>query len=92
MEEKKKVEVFALGCSKCRLLEVATAAALEELGMEAEVDKIQDPMAMRERGVLSQPALFIDGKLKVAGRVPSVEEIKKMLIESTAEDEGSASD
>ena len=40
---------------------------------------MQDTLEMRERGVLSQLAIFIDGKLKVAGRVPSVEEIKKML-------------
>lgn len=77
----KKVEVFALGCSKCRLMEVAAATAIEELGIDAELEKVQDTIAMRERGVQSQPALFIDGKLKVAGRVPSVDEIKKMLEE-----------
>ena len=75
----KKVEVFALGCSKCRLMEVTATKAIDELGMDVQVEKVQDTLEMRERGVLSQPALFIDGKLKVAGRVPSVEEIKKML-------------
>ena len=77
----KKVEVFAIGCSKCRLMEVATATAIDELGMDIHVEKVQDTLQMRERGVQSQPALFIDGKLKAAGRVPSVEEIKKMLTE-----------
>jgi small redox-active disulfide protein 2 len=75
----KKVEVFALGCSKCRLLEVATAMAIDELGMDVQVEKVQDALEMREGGLQSQPALFIDGKLKAAGCVPSVEEIKKML-------------
>ncbi len=82
---KRKIEVFALGCSKCRLIEVATHAAVEELGIDAEISKVQDPIAMRERGVLGQPALFIDGQLRAAGRVPSVDEIKEMLRTTTNE-------
>jgi small redox-active disulfide protein 2 len=81
----KKVEVFAIGCAKCRLLEVATASAIEELGMDAEVTKLQDTEEMRNRGVMHQPALFIDGELKSSGRVPSVEEIKRMLMEQDGE-------
>ena len=76
----KKVEVFAIGCARCRLMEVAVATAIEEMGIDAQIEKVQDTLEMRERGVQSQPALFINGKLKAAGRVPSVEEIKKMLI------------
>ena len=81
----KKVEVFALGCAKCRLIEVAATTAVEELGIDAEIEKVSDTMEMRERGVQSQPALFIDGKLRSAGRVPSVDEIKKMLTEDDLE-------
>jgi predicted thioredoxin/glutaredoxin len=62
-------------------MEVAATTAIDELGMDVQVEKVQDTMEMRERGVLSQPALFIDGKLKAAGRVPSVDEIKRMLTE-----------
>ena len=74
-----KIEVFSVGCSKCRLIEVATHAALEELGLNIDVDKLQDPMEAQSRGVTVQPALFIDGKLMVQGRVPSVDEIKGMI-------------
>jgi len=81
----KKVEVFAIGCAKCRLLEVATATAIEELGMDTEVTKLQDTEEMRNRGVMHQPALFIDGELKSSGRVPSVEEIKRFLMEQEGE-------
>jgi small redox-active disulfide protein 2 len=81
----KKVEVFAIGCAKCRLMEVAVATAIDELKMDAQVEKVQDTFQMRERGVQSQPALFIDGKLKAAGRVPSVEEIKRMLTDGEQE-------
>jgi small redox-active disulfide protein 2 len=74
-----KIEVFAVGCAKCRLIEVATHAALEELGLSTEVDKLQDPSEAQRRGVMSQPALFINGKLIVQGRVPSVDELKEMI-------------
>ena len=80
----KKVEVFALGCQKCRLMEVAATAAVEESGSDATVEKVQDTMEMRERGVTKQPALFIDGVLKAEGRVPSIEEIKRFLMEDEA--------
>jgi len=71
--------VFAIGCAKCRLLEVATHAALEELGLNVEVDKLQDTGEAQRRGVMSQPALFINGRLMVQGRVPSIDEIKEMI-------------
>ncbi len=80
----KKVEVFALGCQKCRLMEVAATAAVEESGADADIVKVQDTQEMRERGVQKQPALFIDGVLKAEGRVPSVEEIKRFLMEEEA--------
>jgi small redox-active disulfide protein 2 len=73
-----KIEVFAAGCSKCRLIEVATHAALDELGLTTEVEKI-DTAEAQKRGLMSQPALFINGKLMVEGRVPMVSEIKDMI-------------
>ncbi len=76
---KRKIDVFALGCSKCRLMEVAAHAAVEEMGIDAEINKLNDPLEMREKGVMAQPALFIDGQLKAVGRVPSIDEIKEML-------------
>jgi small redox-active disulfide protein 2 len=75
-----KIEVLAFGCSKCRLMEVATHAAIEELGIDVDVDKFQDIEEAKRRGVMSQPALFINGKLMVQGRVPSIDEIKEMIV------------
>ena len=74
-----KIEVFALGCAKCRLIEVAVHAALEEMGLNIDVDKLQDTEEAKRRGVMSQPVLFINGKLMVQGRVPSIDEIKEMI-------------
>ncbi len=74
-----KIELFALGCAKCRLIESATHAALEEMGLNIDVDKLQDTEEAKRRGVTTQPALFINGKLMVQGRVPSIDEIKDMI-------------
>jgi small redox-active disulfide protein 2 len=77
-----KIEVFySMRCGKCRLMETATHAALEELGMDVEVDKILNPQVAMERGIMSQPALWINGHLKAQGSVPLVSEIKEMILE-----------
>lgn len=79
-----KIEVFySTRCGKCRLMESATHAALEELEMEVDVDKILNPQEAMERGVMSQPALWINGRLKAQGRVPLVGEIKDMILEES---------
>ncbi|MGD1061499.1 MAG: thioredoxin family protein [Methanomassiliicoccales archaeon] len=84
----KKVEVFALNCQKCRQIEVVATAAVEESGADAEINKIQDPEEMKRRGVERQPALFIDGELISEGRLPSVEEIKALLMQGKIKTEG----
>lgn len=86
-----KIEVFySTRCGKCRLLESATYAALEELGMDVHVDKILNPQEAMERGVMSQPALWINGHLRVQGKVPLISEIKDMIIEERGLEEGPA--
>ena len=77
----KKVEVFALNCQKCRQIEVVATAAVEESGTDDQIYKIQDTEEMKRRGVDHQPALFIDGELISEGRLPTVEEIKALLLQ-----------
>ncbi len=79
MSESKRLVVMGSGCAKCgRLYEVAEQAA-KELGVPYEINKVTDLKQIMALGVMMTPALVVDGKLKVAGRVPSVEELKKML-------------
>ncbi len=66
-------------------MEVVAHAAVEELGLDADIVKLTDPMMMKDRGVNAQPALFIDGKLMIAGRVPTISEVKHMLLEDRQE-------
>jgi small redox-active disulfide protein 2 len=74
-----KIEVLGSGCKKCHALEEQTRAALNDLGLAAEVEHVSDVKRIAGYGVLSTPALVIDGKVKCAGRSPAAEELKKWL-------------
>ena len=74
-----KIEVLGTGCAKCKTLYENTKQALAESGQHAEVVKIEDIPAIMKYGVMSTPALVIDGQVKFAGKVASAAEIKGML-------------
>jgi len=75
----KKIQIMGTGCPKCKVLMENADRAVKELGIQAEiskVDKIQDIVKM---GVMMTPALAIDGTVKSAGKVLSSDDIKKLL-------------
>jgi len=74
-----KIQILGTGCAKCNQFSAATQAAADRLGLDYEIEKVTDFMRFAEFGVMLTPALVVDGKLKVAGRVPSDAEIEKML-------------
>jgi len=74
-----KIEVLGTGCPKCKKTYENAEEAIKELGIEAELVKVYDSVEIAKRGVFETPALVIDGEIKVAGRVPSKEEIKGLL-------------
>jgi small redox-active disulfide protein 2 len=74
-----KIQILGTGCPKCKRLVEQTEVAAQELGIEVQLEKVTDIQKILEFGVMSTPALVIDGKVKVTGRVPSVEEIKGMV-------------
>ena len=73
------IKIIGSGCPDCSRLYDNTLAALTELGMEAEVEKIGDLIEIVKLGVLSAPSLMVDGKLVVSGKVASQKEIVKLL-------------
>lgn len=75
----KLLQVLGPGCSRCQTLKERAEAAVEELGIEATVEKITDINVITGYGVMMTPALAIDGQVKVVGKVPSTEEIKQLL-------------
>jgi len=74
-----KIEVFGVGCPKCKKTEENVKKAVEDLGIDAEVISVFDQTQMITRGITDSPAVVIDGEIKIAGRVPEVEEIKRLL-------------
>ena len=73
------LEILGSGCAKCKKLEELTKEAVNELGVDAFVNHITDIKVIMNYGVMTTPALVVDGVVKVAGKVPSKDEIKKLI-------------
>ncbi len=75
----KKLQILGTGCPKCKMLAELTETAAKDLGIEYEIEKVTDINDIMKFGVMMTPALAVDGQVKVVGKVPSPDEIKKML-------------
>ena len=73
------IKVLGSGCTKCNALEAATRAALAQLGMDTTIDHVTDFAQIAAYGVMSTPALVVDGKVVVYGKVLKQEEIVTLL-------------
>jgi small redox-active disulfide protein 2 len=74
-----KLQILGTGCAKCNALTTATKQAAEALGLQYDLEKVTDLKQIMAFGVMTTPALVVDGKVKVAGKVPSLNELKAML-------------
>lgn len=74
-----KIEILGTGCMKCKRLAKNVEHAVAELGISAEIQKVEDITAIMDRGVMLTPALIVDGELKISGRVADVKELKEIL-------------
>jgi small redox-active disulfide protein 2 len=74
-----EIKILGTGCVNCRNLERVTRAALDELGIEATLDKVTDPSEIVSWGVMSTPALVIDDDVVLSGRVPDLASVKQLL-------------
>jgi len=74
-----RIEVLGAGCKKCHAFAELAEKALAESGVKGEIEHVTDLRRIMGYGVLSTPALVVDGKVRSAGRIPSVEEIKGWL-------------
>lgn len=74
-----KIQILGTGCAKCKTLTENTRKAMQESGVDAEIEKVEDIREIMKFNVLTTPGLVIDGKVRVAGKVPSVDEIKKLI-------------
>lgn len=76
-----EIKVLGTGCAKCKQLEKDVFNALAEMDLAADVEKVQDIKKIMSYKVMSTPALVVNGKVKVAGRVPRADELKKLITE-----------
>ena len=74
-----KVQIYGTGCAKCNMLEKAAKDAIKEMGVNAEVVKVNDINAIVDAGILATPGFAVEGEVKSMGRVPSNDEIKKWI-------------
>ena len=75
-----KVQILGTGCPKCGQLAANARQAVDEGGIDAEIEKVEDIVKIMEFGVMMTPALAIDGEVKSVGKVLSTDEIKALLV------------
>ncbi len=74
-----KLEILGPGCKRCQLLAENAKAAVAELGIDAEVVKVEEMQAIMAYGVMSTPALVVDGQVRLAGHIASAGQIREIL-------------
>ena len=76
------IKILGTGCPKCRALEKLAREVVAKHGIDATITKVEDIVEIMKYGIMSTPALVVDEKVEIKGRVPSMDEIKKILIKS----------
>ncbi len=74
-----EIKVLGTGCPKCKTLEKITNDAVQKLGISANVSKVEDIVDIMNYGVMRTPALVINGKVVLSGRIPSENELNEIL-------------
>lgn len=75
----KTIKILGTGCAKCKLTEAVIRESLSEMGLDANIEKVEDILKIMEYDIMSTPAVVLDGVVKIAGKLPSKEEIRTML-------------
>ncbi len=74
-----KIEILGAGCAKCKKVTDNVKRAVDELGLDIEVEKVEDINRILEYGIMITPGVVIDGEVKVAGKIPDVKKIKQWI-------------
>lgn len=76
----KSIKILGTGCPKCKTVEANVRKAVEELGIEAHIEKVEDMGKILQYNILSTPAVVVNEEVKIRGRVPDVKELKELFI------------
>ncbi|WP_297091262.1 thioredoxin family protein [uncultured Draconibacterium sp.] len=74
-----EIKVLGTGCAKCKQLEKMTREVAAELNLDANIEKVEDIYKIMQAGVMTTPALVVDGEVVLKGKLPSVKELKSIL-------------
>jgi len=74
-----EIKILGPGCPKCKTLEKLTREVVEKNGIDATITKVEDIMEIMKYGIMTTPALVVNEKVEIKGRVPSADEIKQIL-------------
>jgi len=77
---KMEIKILGPGCAKCKTLEQLTRDVVSKNSIDATITKVEDIMEIMKFNIMTTPALVIDGKVVMKGRVPSADELKQLLI------------
>jgi len=77
-----KIEILGTGCAKCKKTTGNVKKAVEELGLDIQVEKVEDIDRILDYGVMMTPAVVMDGEVKVAGKIPDVKQMKQWIMDS----------
>lgn len=75
----KKLQILGPGCPRCKKLAELTEEAARSIGLNYELEKVTDIQKLADIGILMTPTLLVDGEVKIAGKVPSLKELIKIL-------------
>lgn len=74
-----EIKILGTGCAKCKQLEKIVRTAVDEMALDATVEKVTELTDIMEYGIMSTPGLVIDGEVRMAGRLPKLDEVKSLL-------------
>ncbi len=75
----KNIKILGTGCAKCKRTEEVVRQAVNELGIDAQVEKVEDITKILSYNILSTPAVVVDEEVKIKGRLPGLGEVKSLL-------------
>lgn len=74
-----EIKILGTGCAKCKTLEKLTREVVEQNGIKATITKVEDIMEIMKYNIMATPALVVNEKVEIKGRIPSADEIKQVL-------------
>ena len=75
----KNIKILGTGCPKCKQTEAVVRQVVDELGLEAQIEKVEDIMQIMAYNILTTPAVVVDEEVKIKGRVPSAGEVRSLF-------------